>query len=227
MRPISLSAFKRRSIIIASICIGIMSLGLSACITLLPEVKPVRLYSFSYNPLVITPHKSLENGPALPVDLFLSLDDFPKAAASDRIVTREKNEISFVGGGRWATQAQGLFNDVLSEGFARDAKFVRVSIQARASVKYRLSVEVRRFEVHYVRNKPTVKVAFDARIVRQSDGSVLATRFISSQVLLRKSDQSLIVEGFEKAASQSTADLIDFAETIVVADQALSAKPKT
>ncbi|MDC7683423.1 ABC-type transport auxiliary lipoprotein family protein [Asticcacaulis sp. BYS171W] len=213
-----------KSLAMAVMAVG--ATGLAGCITLLPEVKPIQLYTIRFNSEVVD--KPLAPAPTVsePVDLFLNFDNFPRAAAGDRILTTEGNEVSYVSGGRWASAAQGQFRDLLSEGFARaGSDRLRIGGQGRVTAKYRVDVDVRRFEAAYARRRPTIVVALDARVVRLSDRKVVAQRFISSDVAVRKSDLTLMVEGFEKASSQAVVNLIGFTEEAVAAAEAETPAP--
>lgn len=208
-------AFKGRMLALALLGTGAAA-GLSGCITLLPEVKPVQLYTIRFNPLLIdkaeltAPSASPD---ARPVDVFVNFEGFPRAASGDRILTTEGNEVAYVAGGRWASPAQSQFRDLLSEGFARQAgSKVRIGNQGRISGDYRLDVTVRRFEAAYVRRKPSVVVEVDARLVRVADRQVIADRFISSNIGVRKNDLTQMVAGFEQASSQVTVELLAFTE---------------
>jgi len=187
---------------------------LGGCVTLLPETKPVQLYTIHFNPEWL--EAAAETAPAVTdadaVDVFVAVPGFPRAAAGDRILTSEGNEVSYVSGGRWATSAQGMFRDVLSEGFAREGNRVRLANQGRIAAKYRLDVEVRRFETAYARRRPTVVVTLDARLVRTDDRAVVAERYIKVEEPVRRNNVGHIVEGFEKAATRAVAQIVGFAE---------------
>lgn len=214
--------------LLIALTLGMTGVGLAGCITLLPDVKPVQLYTIRFNPELVDRTEAPEVAASADVenvDIFLNLAGFPRAASGDRIMTSENNEVAYVAGGRWASAAQNLFRDLLSEGFAREAKTVRVTGQGRILAQYRLDVEVRRFEAVYNRKRPTITVALDARLVRNSDRVVIAQRYISSDVALRKSDLSMMVEGFEKASSQAVVGLIRFAEEATASAKSAEALP--
>ncbi|MFT4091163.1 MAG: ABC-type transport auxiliary lipoprotein family protein [Asticcacaulis sp.] len=207
---------------------SLLGLGgaLSGCVTLLPETKPVQLYTIRFNPEWLVPPAAV--APAVTddaVDVFVTVPAFPRAAAGDRILTSEGNEVSYVSGGRWATSAQGMFRDVLSEGFAREGNRVRLANQGRIAAKYRLDVEVRRFETAYARRRPTVVVTLDARLVRTDDRSVVAERYITVEEPVRRNNIGTIVEGFERASTRAVAQVIAFSEEATAT--AKSAAPET
>lgn len=201
--------------------VSLLGLGgaLSGCVTLLPETKPVQLYTIRFNPEWLVPPAAA--APAVTdadsIDVYVSVPAFPRAAAGDRILTSEGNEVSYVSGGRWATSAQGMFRDVLSEGFAREGNRVRLANQGRIAAKYRLDVEVRRFETAYARRRPTVVVTLDARLVRTDDRVVVAERYITVEESVRRNNVGDIVQGFEKASTRAVAQVIGFAEEATAA----------
>jgi cholesterol transport system auxiliary component len=217
------------------------AMSLSACITLLPEEKPAQLYRFSYNAEAVAPDpvgkssktKAIE-APAEVVpeiadpdrlQLYMAGIEFPKQASSDRIMTTEGSEVSFIAHARWASSASDLFQEALSEGFDRAATQVHLSSQIKGASKYRLELKVRRFEVSYVKKRPTVTVGLDANIVRISDRKLVAARYITSDVGVAKSDVSLIVDGFEKATSRVVYGVVKFTEEAAPTPDAV--KPKS
>lgn len=199
------------------------AVSLTACITLLPEEKPAQLYRFSFNPAAIASDPALKviKPDAEPMaeiadpdrlQLYLAGIEFPKQASSDRIMTSEGAEVSFVAHARWVSSASDLFEEALSEGFDRAATQVHLSSQIKGASKYRLEIKVRRFEVNYVKKRPTVTVGLDANIVRITDRKLVAARYITTDVGVAKSDVSLIVDAFEKASSRVINGVVRFTE---------------
>jgi cholesterol transport system auxiliary component len=224
---------------------GLVAAGLilSACVTLLPEEKPAQLYRFGYDPAAIVPDtkaakpKNLIN-PLLPAEseafevadpdrfqVYLSGIEFPTEASSDRLMTVEGSEVSFIAHARWAAPAPDMFRDAVSEGFDRSGGQIHLSSQIRGASTYRLEMKVRRFEVVYSRKKPVVSVGLDASITRVNDRKLIAKRYITTDVGVQKSDVSLIVSAFEKATSQVVYALVKFTEETAVQTEAEAGKP--
>lgn len=210
--------------------LSVVGLGLSACVTLLPEEKPAQLYRLSYNPALtvgdeIAP-KTAEVADKDRYQVYLSSIDFPKDAASDRIKTVEDSEVSFIAHARWSAPAPDLFNDALSEGFDRSATRVHMSRQVRGASAFRLELKVRRFEVVYNRKRPTVSVSIDASITRVRDRKLVASRYITTDVGVAKSDVSMIVAAFEKATTEVVYGLIRFTEETAAKSESEQAAAK-
>lgn len=200
------------------------ALALSGCVTLLPKTKPVQMYRFGYDaqlqdkdtrPLHHTAY------PLQPAALAFGTLIFPQESAGDRVTTVEGNEISYVADARWASPAQGLFNQAISEGFARSSEHITLQSRGPGPAPYRVDITVRKFETTYSHNKPMVTIAFDARIIRLSDRSIVGQGLISSEVPVRKNDMGDIIEGYNIATVRAVDSLILFSEDTIGKAQAM------
>jgi cholesterol transport system auxiliary component len=192
-----------------------LAVGLTGCVNVLPKVKPVQLYRFGYHPDLLDKKDSdsassvAANGPT---PLMLGVISFPPASSGDQVMTTENNEVSYVAQARWASSAQSLFTAAVSEGFARSDDTVMLVPRGPTAADYRLDISVRRFEANYSHGRPTVYIGVDARILRLSDRSVLAQRYISATESVRKNDMTLISQGFDQATTEVVAGLISFVD---------------
>lgn len=205
MRPVHLSILPLAAV---------LSLSLGGCVNVLPKVKPVQLYRFGYHPELLDKADEQDGSEAVrnaPVPLMLGVISFPPASAGDQVMTTEANEVAYVAQARWAASAEAMFNAAVNEGFARSDKTVMLVPRGPTAANYRLDISVRRFEAHYEHGKPTVYIGADTRLLRLSDRSVLAQKYISADVSVRKNDMSLISEAFDQATTQVVAGMIDFA----------------
>ena len=202
---------------------ALLGLGLSGCINVLPKTKPVTLYRFGY-----TPEQGQAVAPtaAVPVAVSLGSIQFPADSAGDRVTTVEDNEIAYVAQARWAAPAQALFNDAVSEGFARSDGQVRLDTRGVTSAPYRLDVVVRKFETVYTHNKPTISVTLDARIIRMSDKAVVGQKFITEEVATKRNNMEVMVDGYNQATTAAVGDLIAFSQA-TLAPLAEPATPMT
>ena len=204
--------------IIALFAAGLtLTLTLGGCVNVLPKVKPVQLYRFGYHPDLLKDKDAAAAAAtttttAAPVPLMLGAISFPPAGAGDQVMTTEDNEVSYVAQARWAASAQSMFTEAVSEGFARSDQTVMLVPRGPTAADYRLDVSVRRFEAGYSHGRPTVYIGVDARLLRLSDRSVLAQRYISASVSVRKSDMTLISQGFDQATTEVVAGLTGFAD---------------
>ena len=202
---------------------AILGLTLTGCINVLPKTKPVTLYRFAFTPpegQAVTPSA------AIPVALSLGAIQFPQDSAGDRVTTVEDNEISYVAQARWTAPVESLFNDAVSEGFARSDGQVRLDTRGLTMAPYRLDISVRRFETMYTHNKPTVSVALDARIIRMSDKAVVGQKFITEEVDTKRNNMEVMVDGYNQATTAAVNDLVAFS-TATLAPLAEPATPMT
>lgn len=201
------------------------ALALTGCVTLLPKTKPAQLYRFGYTPELVE-QKAEAAGTAgavgkAPTGIVFGTVTFPQDSAGDRIVTVEGSQVAYVAEARWTSPASGMFKDAISTGFARGGQTVTLEPRGPTAANFRLDISVRKFETDYTRNRPTVSVALDARLIRLSDRMVVGQKFISADVAVRKSDMSLMADGYNQATTQVVTGLIAFSE------EALAAFPQT
>lgn len=186
---------------------------LSGCITLLPKSEPAQMYRFGYDAsLIATPPKQQQG---VPVALAYGGVGFPPGSAGDGIMTVEDHEVSYVASARWASGAQALFNEAVQAGFARSGGNIRLETRGRSAAPYRLDVVVRHFETRYVRNRPIVAVVLDARLIRQSDRVMVASRFIQHEIPVSRNNMRLTVDAYNIAVTQAVAETIAFSQEIL------------
>ncbi|MGN6364916.1 ABC-type transport auxiliary lipoprotein family protein [Asticcacaulis taihuensis] len=206
------------------------AIALTGCVTLLPKTKPAQLYRFGYTPELVE-QKAEAAGTAgravgmAPTGIVFGTVTFPQDSAGDRIVTVEGSEVAYVAEARWTSAASGLFKDAISTGFARGGQSVTLEPRGPTAANFRLDISVRKFETDYKRNRPTVSVALDARLIRLSDRMVVGQKFISADIPVRKSDMSLMADGYNEATTQVVTSLIDFSED-ALANYAQTATPQ-
>ncbi len=202
------------------------ALTLTGCVTLLPKTKPAQLYRFAYTPERVEQkaQAAATAGAAVgtaPTGIVFGTVTFPQDSAGDRIVTVEGSQVAYVAEARWTSAASGMFKDAISTGFARGGQTVTLEPRGPTAANFRLDISVRKFETDYTHNRPTISVALDARLIRLSDRMVVGQKFISADVAVRKSDMSLMADGYNQATTQVVTGLIDFSE------EALAAFPQT
>lgn len=207
-----------------------VAVALTGCVTLLPKTKPAQLYRFGYTPEMVE-QKAEAAGTAgravgmAPTGIVFGTVTFPQDSAGDRIMTVEGSEVAYVAEARWTSAASGLFKDAISTGFARGGQTVTLEPRGPTAANFRLDISVRKFETDYKRNRPTVSVALDARLIRLSDRMVVGQKFISADIAVRKSDMSLMADGYNQATTQVVTSLIDFSED-ALASYAQTATPQ-
>ncbi len=201
------------------------TLSLTGCVTLLPKQKPVQLYRFSYNPASLGKDSEVSQVPLTPtpIPLAMSVIAFPQASSGDRVLTSENSQLSYVADSRWAVPAQVLFNEAISDGFARAGRGLEVEARGPGSASYRLELNVRKFETDYRRGKAMVAVDMDARLVRLSDHAIVGQRYVTADVGLQHNDMTDMVEAYNKATTQAVLALVDFTqETLATTNDAVA-----
>ncbi|EGF89707.1 hypothetical protein ABI_41300 [Asticcacaulis biprosthecium C19] len=190
--------------------LAVTAFGLTSCISLLPKTDPVQMYRFGFDAGLVESALAQQQG--VPVSLSLGPVVFPPGSAGDGIMTVENNEVAYVEKARWAAGARELFTEAVQAGYARSGGNVRLDPRGRSAAAYRLDIAVRGFETRYVRGKPVVSVALDARITRQSDRTVVASKYITREAPVRRNDMSLTVESYNQAVTEAVGDLIGFSQ---------------
>ena len=217
MRSVPMKAF------VAAGLLAMLSLG--GCVTLLPKQKPVNLYRFSYDPASLGKDAEVRQAPltATPTPLALNVVVFPQASSGDRVLTSENNQLSYVADSRWAVPAQVLFNEAVSDGFARAGRGLQLETRGPGAAAYRLELNVRKFETDYHHGKAMVAVDMDARLIRLSDHAIVGQRYVTADVGVPHNDMTDMVEAYNKATTQAVMGLIDFSqETIATGGDAVS-----
>ena len=198
----------------ATLVLGLAALSLGGCVTLLPKQKPVNLYRFSYDPASLGKDNEVRQAPltSTPVPVALSIAMFPQASSGDRVLTSENDQLSYVADSRWAVPAQVLFNEALSDGFARAGRGLELETHGPGAASFRLELNVRKFETDYHRGKAMVAVDMDARIVRLADHAIVAQRYVTADVGLQRNNMTDMVEAYNKATTEAVMTLIDFTQ---------------
>ncbi|MDC7674534.1 ABC-type transport auxiliary lipoprotein family protein [Asticcacaulis machinosus] len=204
------------------------STALGGCITLLPNVDPVQLYRFGFNADLLKNSKDIAAEPVTGDELaevYISGISLPKAAAGDGILTTENSLVSYIEGARWASPADTLFESAVSEGFDRVATTVRLSDRGRGAAKYRLDIQVRRFETAYAKRQPTVVIALDVAMVRLSNRTAVAHKYLLREIKAGSNRVGEIVPAYEEATTLMIADIVAFAEETAKAQMLVVQSP--
>ena len=225
MRLVTMKAFTVLGLA-AALSLG-ATLSLSGCVTLLPREKPAQLYRFSYDPASLGKDNDVSQAPVspTPIPLALSIVMFPQASSGDRVLTSENNQLSYVADSRWAVPAQVLFNEAVSDGFARAGRGLQLEAHGPGAATYRLELNVRKFETDYHRGKAMVAVDMDARLVRLTDHAIVGERYVTADVGMPRNDMSDMVEAYSKATTQAVIALIDFSHESIATGNDVVANP--
>ena len=180
-----------------------LSASLAGCITLFPKEKPVQLYRFD---AAVQPMQSSGR----PFAVRTSMSDFDAAAAGDRIMTVDGDQVAYVADGRWSSPANQLFDEAVAHGFAAPGDQARL-VGSTGKADYRLRLIVSRFEARYPSgptSTPTVVIVVRAVLDRQSDLSNVATQEFSAEVPAADNRVGPIVQAYDQAATKVVGDLV-------------------
>ena len=125
--------------------VGVGALTLSGC-ALLSSPEPAQLYRFGFTVDAPSP----EGQRPAPLSVSIRRIEFPDAAKGERILGVTGNETAYIGGARWVTAAENLFDDDLRSAFASRADQIRVLNRGEPGTPpYVLQVTVTTFEARY------------------------------------------------------------------------------
>jgi cholesterol transport system auxiliary component len=184
--------------------LAMASLGLSACVTLLPQAEPVTLYRFEA-PTTAPPETSRP-----PYNLLRTPVSMPRAAGADRILTVTGTQVAYVAGARWVSPAATLFDEAVARAF-QDVQNSRAA--ARGDLgrpDFVLRLDVTSFETRYSAPGavPTVYVRLNALLQRSSDRSVVASEHFEASIPAGENRVSAIVTAYDQASSQVIGEMV-------------------
>jgi cholesterol transport system auxiliary component len=182
-----------------------LALSLSGCVSLFPKAEPVQLYSF---------HGAVAAAVAAPtppnVAVMRAPTTFPRAASSDRILTRNGAENAYLSGARWSAPAAILFDEALGAAF--DSGTVRLATRGEPGPSDAvLRVEVRTFEAVYrdgAEAPPTSVVDARATLISLRDRSVLGTHTFHAEQKADDNRASPIVQAYDAAVADLMNQLV-------------------
>ena len=181
-----------------------LAAGLAGCITLFPKEKPVQLYRFyaAVQPLPSSTGRSFA--------VRTGMSEFDVAAAGDRIMTVDGDQVAYVADGRWSSPANQLFDEAVAHGFAAPGDAARL-VGAIGRADYRLRLVVSRFETRFPSgptSAPTVVIVVRAILDRQSDLSNVGTQEFRAEVPASDNRVGPIVQAYDQAATKVVGDLV-------------------
>lgn len=187
----------------------------SGCITLFPKAKDAQLYRFEGR----TAAAKAAPKPMERVGVVRVAGTFTQAAASDRILTVTGEDVAYLANSRWATPAQGLFDEAVLAGFNANAGPAQlISRGEPAKGLFTLRLDVERFETQYDQGPkaaPKVVVQVHAVLVRAADRQVVGDRLLRAEARMPENRVSAIVKGYDAAVAQLVGELVAWANTNV------------
>ena len=218
--------------VLTTAAVGGAALALSAC-QLLSTPDPVQMYRFGA--MMDAPAQAGET----PAPLLVSIRriEFPEASKDDLILGVTGTETAYIGGARWVSPAETLFDDSLQAAFAARPDQVRVLDRREpGTTPLVLRVTVSSFEARYPNGQeaaPTVVITARAQLrntperdrspagpIRPEDGRTVERVFTVSQPAA-ENRVSAIVAAFDTATRDINTQIADW--TIQSAPRPLAA----
>jgi cholesterol transport system auxiliary component len=194
--------------VIRSLLLVITVSLLPGCISVFPKSEPAQLYRFG-----TTAPQVPETAAAEPeFNVVLGETGFEHAAAGDRILTINGTQAAYIKDARWVTSSKQLFDSALHNAFDADqgpARLVGSDDIARAD--YRLTLDVRKFEVRYLNGQdsaPEIAVEVRATLASTQDQTTAVDRIFKRSITASDNRVSAITQAFDQAVSQVLGDLV-------------------
>lgn len=182
---------------------GLLALGLSGCISLVPKTKPAQLYRFGV-PTVEAPARTD------PVGVFRVRGQFQREAAGDRILTVTGERAAYIARSRWVAPAEVLFDEAVAAAFDSAPGRVRLVLRGEpARAAYMLRLDVRNFETVYdEQENPVVLVRVRASLAGGPNRSPIADRLFEARVPAERNRVSAIVVAYNDAVAKVLSDIV-------------------
>lgn len=190
----------------------VLLMSLSAC-TILPEAPVSQVY-------LLPAQSAVSHGaPGVCTSLRVIQPNSSHFLNSSRIAVQPQNaEITSYSGARWSDPAPVLLRNRLIQEFRVDGSFKSVSSDEdnlRADTE--LSGDVVSFQGVYQGNQGEVVIRYDARLVRTSDRTVIASRSFMSRQPINGRSMDEVVRAFGLAGDHLAAQILVWTQRTVCA----------
>ena len=188
--------------------VGLCTVALSGCISLLPKSKPAQLYRFGVaEPTAAPPARAGD------VAVYRTNTRFQEEASDDRILTVSGGKAAYIAQSRWVAPAEVLFDQAVAQAF--DASPVRlIGRGQQGRFAYALRLDVREFEARYdsgPKAAPTVVVRVHAALTK-SDQSNVGEQDFEARVPAADNRVGEIVSAYDKAVGEVLGKLVGWTE---------------
>lgn len=187
------TAFLLRQPVLVVLCL----LCLSGCGALIESEPPPDLFS-------LTPKSTFPDTMPM-VDWQLVIEEPIAARGLDtsRIAVRPSpTQLKYVAGSRWTNRAPKMVQTLLVESFENSDKIIAVGRQAIGlRSDYNLKTELREFQAEYYNGDKIglVRVRLNAKLIRQPQQEIIASRNFERVVEPEDEGMQAIVEAFDRA----------------------------
>ncbi len=183
------------------VVLAALSLALSGCAgldTLASATEEIDLYD-------LTPKSSFDDDlPQVNWQLVIELPEATSAVNNNRIAMKpDPTSIKYYSRARWVDRAPLLVQTLLIESFENTGKIVAVGRQAIGlTADFNMKTELREFQAEYYKTDtegPRVYIQINAKIVREPEGLIIASRNFGYIKLVAEDDLAQIIQAFDDA----------------------------
>lgn len=188
------------------------TLVLAGCSSLLGggARTPTTIYA---PPVQVTPDPAW---PQVAASIVVTKPTAPRLLDSARIAVRPSpDELQVYKGAAWAQSATSMLEDAVLRALEDSGKTAGVgSAESGIHGAYKLLLDVRRFEADYAGGAtPAATLVVNAKLVRNLDQSVLASRTFSVAQPAAGTDIAQVVPAFDQALAQLTGQIVGWTLT--------------
>lgn len=188
---------------------ALTALVVAGCVRLPSPGEAPRLYALAPKIAHAAAHRPV------PWQLVVDMPSAPAALDTDHIALRPTPlEIEYYGHARWADPAPRMVQRLLIKGFEQSGDIVGVGASGMGlRADYELQSELWDFTASYRRagGAPTVRVRLVAKMVRESDAEIVATRSFVASVPAASDTMNGVTEAFDRALGQVIGAVVPWA----------------
>ena len=183
-----------------------LAAALAGCVSLLPKTRVVQMYRFGASAASDAPRAA---DPNPKVGVLLAPIAFQRAAAGDQMLTVSGARAAYIGGARWLSPAEVLFEEAAGRAFETSARVRLLGRGEFAAAQASLRLDVPVFEVRYgpAGAAPSVRVEVRAVLAHRAGGDAAARTF-TADAPAAEDRVGAIVAAYDAAVSQVDAALV-------------------
>lgn len=193
-----------------------LALGLSGCISVLPETKPHQIYRL--DPPVDLGSEGMEEARLVLIERPIA----PRALINDKIaLAYPDGRIAYAAQSNWVSPIPALIQDRVMDAYAAEIpEIAAVRSEDGVRTRWALRLEVRHFEALFDQGEnaaPLVRVMLRARIVDEHERSLVSSRTVEAEVRARSRNVSAIVDAFDSASADVSHTLVTWSRDVLAA----------
>lgn len=202
--------------------LGVVTISLSGCVTLLPKAKPVQLYHLGLEARAGAQPAAKGAG----VRVLQGAIQFNREVAGDRLLTRQGDQAAYVADARWTMPASLMFEESLANAFMQGSGDARLlSSKDPVSAKLVLRLDVRALEVRYSegsRRAPVAAVVVSGLLADTDKRSIASQNAFDCQVPATSNQVQSLVSALNQALADCQTQIVNWTDQTA----ASLAKPK-